>query len=267
VRAGPFAEPADPAGYGPREASEEVVKALQLALRGGVPGAAIIAPPGYGKTLLLRVIADHLGARRCLYLPYAALELHELCAWTLGLLDRASASDPAAALASLVMAARGELQAGLVLMIDDANSMPIDTARELGRFVRQSGGGLQVLIAAADDARTSRVIAALGLDVAIARYMVPFSEAETQAYVTARLDRAHVPRTIRARFEAQNITRIHSLSGGVPRRIHTLAAELAREEITESHLIEIENEVRALGSLPSKFPDLDQVADWETDLG
>ncbi len=264
---GPFAEISDPDAYVPRAASESAVDALEAALRGGVAGAAIVAPPGYGKTLLLRVVGARLGAvRRCLYLPYAALDLDELCAWTLGLLDRTAVGDPSSALASLIMAARGELRHGLVLMIDDANSMPLETARRLGHFVRETGGGLQVLIAAADDGRTSRVIAALGLDVAIARYTVPFTEEETHAYVAARLERAHVPLTVRARFAEQDVSRIHSLSGGVPRRIHMLAEELARGELGESTLIEIENEVRALGSLPSAFPDLERAADWETNL-
>jgi len=84
--------------------------------------------------------------------------------------------------------------------------------------------------------------------------------------VAARLERAHVPRTVRARFGEEDVRRIHSLSGGVPRRIHTLAEELARGELADATLIQIENEVRALGTLPPPLADLDRAADWETEL-
>ena len=263
----PFQEATDPAAYVPRGASDRVIDSLQEAIRGGVPGAAIIAPPGFGKTLLLRVVGERLSAgRRTLYLPYAAVALDELCAWTLGLLDYGRAGCPAAALSSLLMAARGPLRRGLVLLVDDAGSMPIDTARDLGRFVRENGGAIQLVLAGADDAHASRVIAALGVDVAIARYTLPFSEEETRTYVRARLERAHVPLSVRDRFGDENIHRIHSLSGGVPRRIHTLADEVARGELAKSTIVEIEDEVRALGSLAPVLPDLERAADWETEL-
>ena len=75
-----------------------------------------------------------------------------------------------------------------------------------------------------------------------------------------------MPRTVRARFREEDVSRIHSLSGGVPRRIHTLADEMARGELAGATLIKIEDEVRALGTLPPPMADLDRAADWETKL-
>ena len=65
----PFGETSNPDEYVPREASEEGLLALGRAVRSGRT-AALSAPPGFGKTLFLRLLAKRLAPGfRCLFLP------------------------------------------------------------------------------------------------------------------------------------------------------------------------------------------------------
>ncbi len=220
-----FGETADPANYVPRLACERVLAELERAI-GREPGcAALTAAPGMGKSLLLRVLAERLADHlRCVYLPYAALTLGDLCAWTIGLLGQPVPADPATGLRLLAQRTQAEGSA-IALLIDDANSMPIATAREFGSFLGDCGGSLRAVLADADDARTSRVIAALGLDVVDCRLSTPMSEVETRGYIAEQLCRSDTPPALRLRLGAAVTERIHSMSRGVPRRVNALARE------------------------------------------
>ena len=221
-----FGETANPAEYVPREACERALRGLERAVREGQT-AALTASPGLGKTLLLRILEDRLRPGfRCVFLPYAALTERELCAWVLGLLDAdPTADDPGEA---LVARARELAEAGdrLTLLIDDAGSMPIDTARGLAARIQRSGNQLRVVAAASDDAASSRVLAALHPDVAELRLAGPMTGAETAVYIETRLEQARVDEARSARFDSRAVAWIHRLSQGVPRRVHELGTSL-----------------------------------------
>lgn len=119
-----FRETADPARYVPREATEQALGALEAWRREEGVGStvvALVAAPGLGKTLLLRLFEERLRrdgaaseAGDVLYLPYAGLELPDLCAWCYGLLGRGPApaesrDHPLAALTGLVALAGGRI--------------------------------------------------------------------------------------------------------------------------------------------------------------
>ena len=220
-----FGETSNPAEYVPREASEEALLELERAVRAGRTGA-LTAPPGFGKSLLLRLLARRLAPGfRCIFLPYAAVTLQEMCAWALGLVGEGAGGDSRSNLLRFVRreAERGEV---LVLLIDDASSMPLETAREVGELVRESGNRLRVVLAATDDAISSRAIAALHREIVEVRFIEPMTALETRFYVQTRLEQASVSEDLRGRFNEAALTRIYGLSGGVPRRVHDLARSL-----------------------------------------
>jgi len=235
-----FRETADPSAYVPRPASEDALAALQSITRGAQTVAVLSGPPGLGKTLLLRVLEDrHRTSARPVYLPYASLQLDELAAWGLGLLHHEPASDPVAALCEAARA--GFIRRGpLLLLIDDANSMPVDTARALGEHVEACQGELRLVLAAPDDARTSRVVAALGQEAVERRFDRPMTEAETEHYVSERLRAEDAEPIVWRRLNRGIVRRLHGLSGGNPRRLHALASEVVRGEPGQPVLRQIE---------------------------
>ena len=187
----PFALTSDLDRYVARPACEAALAELERLVRSG-PIVALSGPPGIGKTLLLRVLERRLaGSLRSVYVPYGALEFTELCQLVVGLLELpcAGARDPEAELAAQVRraAARGE---PLLLLLDDANAIPLATLRALVSFTRSLGGGLRLLAVAVDDARAARVLAALGAGVGHVRLAETMSAAETARYVAGRLANA-----------------------------------------------------------------------------
>lgn len=221
----PFGETSNPADYVPREATEEALLAVERAIRAG-RCAALTTPPGLGKSLLLRLMERRLTPEfQCLFLAYGALSISELCAWALGLMGEPAGEDPPAA---LLRHARRASESGrvLLLLIDDGGSMPIETARELGSLVRESGNRLRLVIAGADDATSSRVLSVVHPKIVDVRCSEPMTRVETRLYVETRLEQAGVSPELRGRFHEDAIGWIHRLSGGIPRRIHDLAGSL-----------------------------------------
>lgn len=228
-----FGETANPAEYVPREATERALRELEREARRG-RATALTSPPGLGRTLLLRILAQRLHPGFCCpFLPYAALGLDELCAWTLGLLDGGLLDREAtdAPQAMLLAEARRRTAEGrpLVLLIDDAGSMPLATARGLSGLVRDSGSRLRLVVGAADDAASSRMLAALHPEIAEVRFTKPMTALETRLYVETRLEQAGVLPARRGAIDAAALGWIHRLSGGVPRRVHELAGSLLED--------------------------------------
>jgi len=249
----PFVLTADPDAYVPRPATEQALAALVETLRTGRRPAALLGPPGLGKTLLLHLVGRRLGDRlRSVYLPYAALPFDELCAWGLSLFGISQSSDTIGDLMQLAsqLLSRGS---GLLLLIDDASAMPLPTARKLGDLVASSAGALRLLTAAAEGPSASRMLAATGANVHVVRLLDPMSEAETRDYVAARLARARIPAAVAARFDAATLESIHRLSAGIPRRVHSVASAVLRGGLPESGaegLVEAEIAEAAAGFAP-----------------
>ena len=230
----PFGLTADPDSYVPRDATERALGALVKTLRDGRRPAALIGPPGLGKTLLLHLAGQRLNDRlRSVYLPYAALPLDELCAWALSLLGFSQSDDTIGDLIQTAsnLFARGS---GLLLLVDDGGAMPLATARKLGDLVAASRGALRLLVAAAEGPTASRMLAATGANIHLVRLLEPMNEEETLRYVTARLARAGIPDDVAARFDAATLQSIYRLSAGIPRRVHSVASNVLRGAAPES---------------------------------
>ncbi len=236
-----FSETADPAAYVPRHATESVLTQLQTWAREDGVGstvAALVARPGLGKTFLLRTFESRLAhaapgidrSRRALYLPYAGLSITDLTVWIYGLLGRpinvADVTDqPVAALAALFALADGPDDDPFILLLDDADSLPPETIRILAQGLPKENSPLRILMALNDDAKASRLLATLD---SLRPCQVPpldaMSESETERYIHARMQWAAPQADVIVRMDPETISKIHALSGGIPRRVHMLAA-------------------------------------------
>ena len=117
-----FGETANPDEYIPRDACEEALAALEGAVFDRCEPAALIAPPGMGKSLLLRVFAQRVEHRiDVVELAYGAMPFDDLCEWTLRLLGAEVAAEPREQLAHWLK------DRDLLLAIDDASSLPHET--------------------------------------------------------------------------------------------------------------------------------------------
>jgi len=244
---------ADPACYVAREASEAALTGLIQAFRQGRRFAALTGPAGIGKSMLLRVFEARLGERvRCAYVPYAALDIDDLCRWTLNVLEEPEPED-GDAVASLRDLARRTSQQGrpLLLMLDDASALPAESARRWRELAEGSGGALRLLVAPVDDERTGRVLAALGTDLQEVRYSEPMDETETAAFIKGRLTSAGASAEVTARFDRPVLDWLHRASAGNARVLQGLASEVLLHGAPESEpeLSEAAGEVASVEGL------------------
>lgn len=111
------------------------------------------------------------------------------------------------------------------LLVDDADSMPEDTLRALATGLEARGASLRLLLALNPDSRAARTMAALHpLTPVEFSVRARLSVEEVGDYLDARMAWAGVPPVERARLDADRVHRLHSLSGGITRALHTLAA-------------------------------------------
>jgi hypothetical protein len=248
-----FSETADPQGHVPRAATETLLAALLDWSRSDGPGstvATLVAPPGFGKTHLLRVLESRMhseaadpapggspcDATRTLYLPYAALSLSDLCDWVHGLLGRPrpfgaladeDETDALKALCELAPVPGRPFH----LLIDDADSMPPSTLRGIAQGLAREGSPLRLVLGLTDDSRAARMLAALDPLLPFeTRLASPLDAAEIEAYLRARLARAELGVDLLEGLDPVTVARIEALSGGVPRRIHRVVTALLEPE-------------------------------------
>jgi type II secretory pathway predicted ATPase ExeA len=243
----PFASTADPAGYLPREATDRALERLEAAFRQGRRVQVLSGPAGIGKTLVMHVLAERLGEDfRSVYLPYASLGWQDLCCWVLGLLREPPGPFPDREL--LASARRSALHGQpLLLLVDEASSIPPETARSLAELVREAEGALRLLLVPADEARTGRVLAALARESVELRLSAPLTLEETELYLRTRLLRAQASPEEAARFDADTVARIYRAAGGNPRRVQQLAGEVLRGNLAALPGAEA---LEALGAAP-----------------
>ncbi len=222
----PFEPTASPRAYLPRPATEAALAALAGAARAGNAPAALTGPAGMGKTLLLHVLGDRLGREmRFVYLPHAGLEPSELAAWALARLGLKQSSD---SLGALIGHARELAQAGaaLLLLLDDAHTLSLPSARELGRIAARSQRALRLVLAADDAPATAGVLAAISPELTTVRLDARLDRAELDAYLDRRLERAEAPPRVRERFHVLARDALERGSEGVPAALDAAAAAL-----------------------------------------
>jgi type II secretory pathway predicted ATPase ExeA len=223
---GAFALVPDRAAYVPRPATEEALAATVAALRTGALAALLHGPPGMGKSLVLRVLADRLGGDYdVLHVVTGALPLPDLLGLALGSRGAEAGRDRLRRVVAGALRAAGR-GATLVLPIDDAESLTAAAARGLASLARNFEGALR-LVLTVDGAPSEALLSAFGKGLATIRLETPMSAPEVAEYLAARLARARVAGELRARFDGEQALRLHALSGGNPALLNRLAVELA----------------------------------------
>lgn len=226
VASDPFDLAVRPDAYAPFAASERALRELEETLGAGRV-AALIGPPGLGKSLLLHRLAVQQRQLHALYVPFCTLTLAELSSFALGLLDWPGGPDPVVALAQHARAL-GTRGSGVLLLIDDAGAMPLETAVGLEGLLKLAVGTLRIALAAADSEEAQRVCAAFAPDLDEIRLEQGMSQEEAHRYVQMRLDTAQADAALRSAFGTEAVDALFRESEGVPRRLNLAAQEIVR---------------------------------------
>jgi len=222
-RIAPFETPVDAGAYVPRRETEQALRRLVDAVLDGDRPAALVGPPGLGKTLLLHRLAVRVAAAlRPVLVADAARPAAAICAEVLARLGMPATGDPEAAL--LAHARRyADRDSALLILLDDAHRASPETARALARLCARSEGQLRLALAAREGDDTARRLGEFGGRTELVRLERPLSPRETRELVEARLARAGAGPLERSLFGPDRLDRIQRLSRGRPDRVLPLA--------------------------------------------
>ncbi len=221
-----FSASADPRRYLPRTATENALRSLGRRLHDGRPVTLLAGPEGIGKSLLLRVLGQRVRRElRVVELPVPELSAEQLCVWVRDSLRGEREGDPELALLTEAERWRSRGSA-LVLAIDDAQRLPIETARRLAALVVAADGGLRLVLAVRETALDQPAIRILLDGAAPVMLSDGMSWRETNAFVRAALAAGRASRAVRELFDASTLLRLHRRAEGIPHRVNALAAEL-----------------------------------------
>jgi general secretion pathway protein A len=201
-----------------------------IASRKGI--TLLVGEAGAGKTTLIRAaIARQPDRVHCVHLNNPALtrsEFVEMLAELFGLGDKARASKTVLLLElEKLLAERREVGETTVLIVDEAQSLPLELLEEirlLANIETETEKLLTVIIAGQSelaDRLNDRALRQLKQRVALRCELRPLTAQETAAYLAGRIKAAggvgaHV-------FTREAVTRIHEFSGGIPRTISVIA--------------------------------------------
>ncbi len=222
----PFGPAASAATYVAREATDVAFERLERAVVEEGRIAVLHGPGGLGKTLLLHRLAER--AKKIftpVHLPYAAMTPDEVCSWTLEALGANAADDPTTVFGSWLEHLRRE-RSLLLLVVDDATALPVETARWLVQLAKD--GVLRLALAALEEGERPAFLDEMSEDAERIHLHEPMSEDETRAYVEGRLAMAEAPEEQRALFNLASIRRLHRIAQGNPRRLHHAASAVLR---------------------------------------
>ena len=188
----------------------------------------LVAESGCGKSLLLGVLADELQRDGCRvhYIAHSTVGpfgLINMLARKLGLPPRRSRGETAILILDHLL----EDEQRHLLVIDEAHKLPDDTLEDvrlltISDFDRRSAfllllAGLPRL----DERLAEPIHHALDQRVTTTARLLPLSQEETRAYIDARLSAAGAKK--QPVFEDSALDALGNATGGVPRRINTLA--------------------------------------------
>jgi len=179
----PLIDTAGAEQYIPRAATESVLAHLEAVLDGDARFVVLSGPPGLGKTLLLHVLEDRQRSeRQVIFSPFLHFHPDEALVWLRGLLrenrfETEEASDPARAPGGSISERR------LLLILDEAQSMPLDTAASLAGMLPGFARRMRVLLAGIEGPRLDRVVERIGEPVERVRLESRISPGETREFV------------------------------------------------------------------------------------
>lgn len=223
----PFGPTAAASLYQARSFSERILGSIERELLRGRQAVLLRGPGGIGKTTLLRVLEARLrDPYQVVALPYARLAPGEFWSFVLHQLGAPQSDEPGREVLAIAgrLAKLGHI---LVILLDDATSLPEATGESLAARLAEGAGALRAVLTADDEAVPSAL--PRFADAAVLRVDEPLSAAETEAYVLGRLLHFGAPLAVRRRFDAATLAALHRSSGGLPRELNRLAGEIERQ--------------------------------------
>ncbi len=208
----------DPAHYVPLAEHERALAALRDALACGMTRIALLGPPGFGKSLLLRRLAsDAPPLSRVFYVPFATLGSEELGPWLLSWMGGRSAqvSDD-----DLITWVRVEHRLGrrCVILLDEAQSLPLHTAKRLEEWVSRAQGALQLVLSGIEGEPLREVLEAFGPSLHRVGLRKPLRGEALRVFAGALVERS-----VGARGDAPawiwEEQELFEATGGVPRLV------------------------------------------------
>lgn len=225
----PFGPASSAAPYQPRGVTEAHLGRIERLLVQGARSIVLRGPAGIGKTTLLRVLEKRLLEPIApVAIPYARLQPGDFWSYVLHQLGAPRGAD---AEREVVDAARRLRRAGgiLVLLVDEADSLPPETAARVAAAIEAAAGALRVVLAADDGGPEGRLPLVEGAE--LIRVEERLAPAETEAFLLGRLLHFGAASAVRRRFDAGTIAALHQASGGLPGELNRLAGEIERRAL------------------------------------
>jgi len=230
LKAFPFANVNDENSFFLSAGAEEALASIFYAISSVRPFALLTGSSGVGKSMLLKVAGIELASKQCevARVQAPADNARELFGQILSAFDMPAEPplDYTHMFATLVEFGQVTASRGVrpVIFIDDAQTLcapeSLDKLRLLANF-QKGGDFLFTGILAGTDAvvEVLRQVPALADRIEIRTRLTPFTEEETSAYITAKLEVAGATEKI---FAANELARIYEQTEGVARDINAL---------------------------------------------
>ena len=232
----PFSLSTDPVFLYHSTAHDRTAQALLTSI-GTRPGVVVITGPyGIGKTSLCRAVIEQLDRRtltsflvdpfltvddllQTLLIDFGALSREELAG------GRRPSTDQLRDTLHSFLASLASLQAGAVVLVDDAHNLPVSVLDELRAIseIREGRRLLHVVLLGEPGLASmlkQEALRPLNVQVAVRSALGPLLSDEIRGYAMHRL--GVVGNGSRVEFSEAALTRIHELTGGVPRVVNLL---------------------------------------------
>lgn len=231
----PFSLSPDPAFLYHSRQHDEALSNLLYGVQGRKGFIVLTGEVGTGKTTLLECLRDYLYEQAVEFAfifnsRITSGEFLELLAYDFDLrCERTSKTEVLMALSQMLLS-QAEKGSTAVLIVDEAHNLEwevLEEIRLLGNLENRRGKLLQIILAGQpelDRKLDSPNLRNLKQRIVLRTNLIPFSESDTAAYITSRLEKAGMP--LQTVFPPELILEIHRRTQGIPRVINAVCDNL-----------------------------------------